>query len=254
MSLKHAKNMVNRTLGKLGYKITRAQPPAPRPETTRRPDPGPPFAIRRLADPEDRPIRDLLFYLRDTDIGHFTTHEAAGLTLSIHDDDLGRLTRVLDRYYSDDTVFVNAGGNRGGVQLVQRNGRRERRFVLSFLTKVDAVPFLIELQVVVWRRLDTYSPTDILEAGAPLVAMRRIRATTFAALTRCAAPADDFSAQLAPAPPVDVVYTWVDDTDPEWRAQRARHSPDDAAGNGRATLAERFDNRDELKYSLRSLY
>ncbi|KUL49605.1 stealth conserved region 3 domain-containing protein [Streptomyces sp. NRRL S-1521] len=52
--------------------------------------------------------------------------------------------------------------------------------------------------------------------------------------------------------PVDAVYTWVDDSDPEWRALR-----DAARGAaGRETAddgAVRFRNRDELRYSLRSL-
>ncbi|MFD9907200.1 stealth conserved region 3 domain-containing protein [Streptomyces sp. NPDC059063] len=53
--------------------------------------------------------------------------------------------------------------------------------------------------------------------------------------------------------PVDAVYTWVDDSDPEWRAARAAAlgGPGDAASPDRGTV--RFRNRDELRYSLRSL-
>ncbi|MEU3609010.1 stealth conserved region 3 domain-containing protein [Streptomyces sp. NPDC035033] len=54
--------------------------------------------------------------------------------------------------------------------------------------------------------------------------------------------------------PVDAVYTWVDDTDPVWRAKR------DAARRERGLATDdaqsgdvRFRNRDELRYSLRSL-
>ncbi|MFH8724283.1 stealth conserved region 3 domain-containing protein [Streptomyces termitum] len=54
--------------------------------------------------------------------------------------------------------------------------------------------------------------------------------------------------------PVDAVYTWVDDTDPAWRAKRdaarrAQGLPADDAQSGDV----RFRNRDELRYSLRSL-
>ncbi|MFI6578095.1 stealth conserved region 3 domain-containing protein [Nocardiopsis sp. NPDC050513] len=52
--------------------------------------------------------------------------------------------------------------------------------------------------------------------------------------------------------PVDVVYTWVDGDDPEHAAKRARHRGDDAA-TGLAANASRFTDRDELRYSLRSL-
>lgn len=52
--------------------------------------------------------------------------------------------------------------------------------------------------------------------------------------------------------PVDVVYTWVDGSDPAWLARRA-----EAAGagyHGESGSAARFLNRDELRYSLRSLH
>ncbi|AXI78120.1 stealth family protein [Peterkaempfera bronchialis] len=51
--------------------------------------------------------------------------------------------------------------------------------------------------------------------------------------------------------PIDVVYTWVDGSDPEWLRRRAQ-----AAGrayHAEAANAARYLSRDELKYSLRSL-
>ncbi|MEU3661501.1 stealth family protein [Streptomyces sp. NPDC032940] len=59
--------------------------------------------------------------------------------------------------------------------------------------------------------------------------------------------------------PIDVVYTWVDDSDPVWAAER------DAARTGlpgvpaprlhsQAANDARFTSRDELRYSLRSLH
>ncbi len=53
--------------------------------------------------------------------------------------------------------------------------------------------------------------------------------------------------------PIDVVYTWVDDSDPAWRARR------DAALGGQSSVDDsgvadrRFASHDELRYSLRSL-
>ncbi|WP_405900480.1 stealth family protein [Streptomyces sp. NBC_00727] len=60
--------------------------------------------------------------------------------------------------------------------------------------------------------------------------------------------------------PIDVVYTWVDDSDPQWSAER------DAVRSGQqgdqapqplheqAANDSRFTSRDELRYSLRSLH
>lgn len=53
--------------------------------------------------------------------------------------------------------------------------------------------------------------------------------------------------------PIDAVYTWVDDSDEKWRKRRETATgelvPDGLAGGD-----IRFRNRDELKYSLRSLF
>lgn len=53
--------------------------------------------------------------------------------------------------------------------------------------------------------------------------------------------------------PIDAVYTWVDDSDPEWRARRAEAlgGPEDDTSPDHGAV--RFRNRDELRYSLRSL-
>ncbi|MBT2453640.1 stealth conserved region 3 domain-containing protein [Streptomyces sp. ISL-86] len=55
--------------------------------------------------------------------------------------------------------------------------------------------------------------------------------------------------------PIDVVYTWVDDTDPAWRERRdaAKRDAGIATEGGADSGDVRFRNRDELRYSLRSL-
>lgn len=55
--------------------------------------------------------------------------------------------------------------------------------------------------------------------------------------------------------PVDVVYTWVDGSDPAWRARMraTRDSVDLRTSAPSSTSDSRFTSRDELRYSLRSL-
>ncbi|WP_066938172.1 stealth family protein [Streptomyces sp. NBRC 110611] len=57
--------------------------------------------------------------------------------------------------------------------------------------------------------------------------------------------------------PVDVVYTWVDGSDPAWARRRAE-ALEEAGGprahHEEATNAARYLSRDELKYSLRSIH
>ncbi|MFT3888586.1 MAG: stealth family protein [Arachnia sp.] len=55
--------------------------------------------------------------------------------------------------------------------------------------------------------------------------------------------------------PIDVVYTWVDGSDPRWLEKRARAEAE-AKGlefHPEATIASRFADHEELRYSLRSL-
>lgn len=50
--------------------------------------------------------------------------------------------------------------------------------------------------------------------------------------------------------PIDVVYTWVNGQDPEWQELFSKYNPQvESDANDRA----RFENRDDLKYSLRSI-
>ena len=57
--------------------------------------------------------------------------------------------------------------------------------------------------------------------------------------------------------PVDVVYTWVDGNDPDWMARKAAalaEAGGDASGLHRLAMNDsRFQSRDELRYSMRSL-
>lgn len=55
--------------------------------------------------------------------------------------------------------------------------------------------------------------------------------------------------------PIDIVYTWVDGDDPDWNEKRQRTAS--IAGRQLHRVANsqtRFINRDELRYSLRSIY
>ncbi|GIE27328.1 exopolysaccharide phosphotransferase [Actinoplanes italicus] len=57
--------------------------------------------------------------------------------------------------------------------------------------------------------------------------------------------------------PVDVVYTWVDGSDPDWQRRKARAMAENSwVGDvsGQAANDSRYVSRDELRYSLRALH
>ena len=103
-----------------------------------------------------------------------------------------------------------------------------------------------------WKLYKSYSSDEILSPVSRHDTLSRVPAAEFSRLLAsgadpCAGNADPFK----PSFPIDVVYTWVNDEDPSWIARKAQYTTTSIAG--RATLAERFRNRDELKYSLRSI-
>jgi hypothetical protein len=57
--------------------------------------------------------------------------------------------------------------------------------------------------------------------------------------------------------PIDVVYTWVDGSDPEWQRRKARALAENTwvgEVSGQAANDSRYASRDELRYSLRALH
>jgi len=54
--------------------------------------------------------------------------------------------------------------------------------------------------------------------------------------------------------PIDIVYTWVDSTDKEWQAEKAQWARTENIELDSSDNDERFINRDELRYSLRSVW
>ena len=52
---------------------------------------------------------------------------------------------------------------------------------------------------------------------------------------------------------IDLVYLWVDGSDPVWRAKKAAYEQGGEPIASEAVAEARFVNNDELKYSLRSV-
>ncbi|MFC7218544.1 stealth conserved region 3 domain-containing protein [Streptomyces polyrhachis] len=111
-----------------------------------------------------------------------------------------------------------------------------------------------------WDRDETGTPTTPTRPhalGTTLPALRPDTATRAGGRERTTL--ECFTAPLVTDLdfPVDAVYTWVDDTDPAWRtrldARRAGLGLDAAGSAVAGDAPVRFRNRDELRYSLRSL-
>ncbi len=96
------------------------------------------------------------------------------------------------------------------------------------------------------RETETATRLPLGEIGSTTVEIGRRRAPSHPAFTEPGIDLVDF--------PIDVVYTWVDGSDPAWieRREQRRREVDDAHPAG--LRDERFRSLDELRYSLRSIH
>jgi len=97
------------------------------------------------------------------------------------------------------------------------------------------------------RSLATSTRELLVETVAAELKVRRLRSAT-------TAPHDAPRSPTVPPPhPVDIVYTWVDDSDPAWRTDLAAARRRAGEPVSRFDDAARFRGYDELRYSLRTL-
>lgn len=190
----------------------------------------------------------------------FSSHEQGGLTISILDESLGSLLLIIDRYFEKDKIFaINKKGENVSAAQVISLGKKDRAFSLAFLDLKgnSSAKVAAAVNFVVWTRLDHYNETVTYESGYALNAARRVKLSTLKKISDGSISLDDVNRKISPDFDIDIVYTWVNDKDQEWQKLRQLYGSNKAGIDGdtttRANLDERFQNRDELKYSLRSI-
>jgi hypothetical protein len=193
--------------------------------------------------------------------------------INVREQDMLRFYDLLLDVLAKDDVYVRRNNRTVAISALQESrsnqtvGSDPRRQARSYeilvteakaLDRTPASKFVSKIFVNVWTPVVLYSEEDLYSCGRSLPYCSRIRKET---LDRLASENVDLDADPAqdiyqPDFEVDVVYTWVNDSDPEWRAQKEFYLPATEQTNGsvsRAGHSERFRNRDELRYSLRSI-
>lgn len=137
--------------------------------------------------------------------------------------------------------------------------RQTRLTVLCVEKKAEASSTLAcsWIGINIWKEVQGYSSQRIFETATFGPHLRRLRAETLERFLCDNTDIDVIDHNLGATPrfPIDVVYTWVNDKDPEWRKQKELYSGKAESNSdlSRSNLDERFTNRDELKYSMRSI-
>jgi len=169
------------------------------------------------------------------------------------------LATALDR---DSSVCIRAAGGRikppdAAAEILA--GNKARSFELMNPERTCDGPrgrtvFYSAIEVNIWNEMETHSGETLLQSGLNSPYASQIRPGTFRDLQDRGGDLADHESPVGFVRfPVDIVYTWVDDRDAEWRDLKARHLGAIAKSGGRSGDSERFRNREELRYSLRSV-
>lgn len=175
-------------------------------------------------------------------------------------DDLDQFFGLLDEVLDSDTAFVRVRGEWRlpyGKRAVERLLRAPTRF--EILVAESVVQGKVEqfgcsrLEVALWREKRGAYDQPYMEVNRSLPVVKRLRLKTYERLSLNAHDFDEHTPAPQPDFEIDIVYTWVDGNDEEWRRSKAHYQGAKASAPSRVFHDERFRNRDELCYSLRSV-
>lgn len=185
-------------------------------------------------------------------------------TVSVRAADLGRTWALVAELTADPqpAAYIRIGDHY--LRLTARRARRLARTGVGNPVLVSerqpAAPdgYVVgsALWVGVWRTVTGAYGSSYCELDPPTSVVNRLRPDVADRMLSGHFDFDGVHPSPATIPfPIDVVYTWVDGNDPEWLTTKERvvNDPATTVGHERVHHKERFFDREELRYSLRSL-
>lgn len=134
---------------------------------------------------------------------------------------------------------------------LSKRGMRAAYDIAIIVYSDDLHDYVSLIQIAIWREIERYG-RKLLSVNRPSRIVSRV--PHFGVL-KDFDTIDDINKEFTDTTksdfPIDVVFTWVDGNDREWRKQKAEFSDQSDVQSG--ALDERFKNRDELRFALRSI-
>lgn len=161
-----------------------------------------------------------------------------------------------------DVVLQNCPEDEGFRYLYKKDQHISRRKLIKRGSRVaydiaiimysdDMYDYVSLVQVAMWREIERYGK-KLLSVNRPSKLVSRVpHFGVFEGYDTIDDINKKFTGPTNNEFPIDVVFTWVDGNDSNWRKQKSEYAAQFGAQS--AALDERFKNRDELLYSLRSI-
>lgn len=179
--------------------------------------------------------------------------------IHIEKNDLHFFLRVIMEWLNSSNIFIKVRNESYSVaeffKLKNKNQIRSFDILVTELDSVDT-KYCSYIHVMLWQKIDSYSSEVIYSILEENKYIHRLREDRYYDLMTNHLEINDKNHIEDINFPIDVVYTWVDGEDLLWKAEKIKYqggSIENIEEAARAYSDERFRNRDELLYSLRSI-
>jgi len=173
--------------------------------------------------------------------------------------DLSFFLKIIHEWLNSDDIYIKVKNENYTVDQFLNIRTNDLRAFDILVKEIDGnkVKYCSYIHVMLWQKLDNYSIEKIYTILEDNKYVHRLREGKFKDLMTNKSRLNDQSNASDVKFPIDIVYTWVDGDDLEWKKQKNKYQgkTDELRENiaGRANSDERFRNRNELLYSLRSI-
>lgn len=179
--------------------------------------------------------------------------------MHIEKKDLSFFLKVLHEWLNGDDIYIALKNEIYTIdQFLKINTNNLKAFDI-LVKEIDgnSVKYCSYLHIMLWQTLDSYSSEKIYTILEENRYIHRLREETYKKMMKNHEHINTHNNIFDFNFPIDIVYTWVDGDDLNWKKEKNKFQGkvEELVENtaGRAVADERFRNRDELLYSLRSV-
>lgn len=179
--------------------------------------------------------------------------------IHIEKKDVNFFLKIIHEWLNSDDIYIKFKNENYTVdQFLKININDIKVFdILIKEQKGEGVKYCSYIHVMLWQKIENYSNEKIYTILEENKYIHRLREKKFKRMMQNHEYINTTNYALDFIHPIDIVYTWVDGDDIEWKKQKNKYQgkTEEIQENnaGRATSDERFRNRNELLYSLRSV-
>lgn len=179
--------------------------------------------------------------------------------IHIEKKDVTFFLKIIHEWLNSDDIYIKFKNENYTVDQFLKININDIKVFDILIKEIEGnqVKYCSYIHVMLWQKLENYSNEIIYSILDENKYIHRLREKTYKKMMKNHEYINTSNHAVDFCHPIDIVYTWVDGDDIEWKNKKNKYQGKneviDENNAGRATSDERFRNRNELLYSLRSV-